>query len=71
MQAADDFRYDSHHLLLALDASTVQMMKLVILSDMGSVIWDKAVRVHHEAYKALHAHLEHPDAAGHMANLAR
>ncbi|MEX6663736.1 hypothetical protein [Pseudomonas sp. W2-17] len=71
MQAADDFRYKSHTLLLELDSSTVQMMKLVVLSDMGTVSWDKAVRTHHDAYSALHAHLDHPDAAGYMAKLAR
>jgi predicted transposase YdaD len=66
MQSADDFRFTSHQLLLALDASTIQMMKMVALSSMGSSEWHAAVRLHHASYAALHLHLEHPDAAALM-----
>jgi hypothetical protein len=63
MQSAEDFRFTSHQLLLALDASTIQMMKLVAISGMGSTQWHDVVRLHHASYAALHLHLEHPDAA--------
>ena len=66
MQSAEEFRFTSHQLLLALDASTVQMMKLVAISGMGSIEWRDIVRLHHESYAALHLHLEHPDAAALM-----
>jgi len=63
MQSAEDFRFTSHQLLLALDASTIQMMKLVAISGMGSVEWHDIVRLHRECCASLHSHLEHPDAA--------
>lgn len=67
MQSAEDFRFTSHQLLLALDASTIEMMKLVAISGMGSVEWYALVRHHHESYAALHVHLDQPDAAAIMA----
>jgi len=66
MQSAEEFRFTSHQLLLALDASTIQMMKLVAISGMGSIEWHDIVRLHHESYAALHLHLKHPDAAALM-----
>lgn len=71
MQTADDFRFVSHQLLLALDASTIQMMKLVAISGMGSTAWHDIVRHHHECYAALHLHLEQPDAAALMVPQTR
>jgi hypothetical protein len=71
MQAAYDFRFTSHELLLALDASTIQMMKLVASSGMGSLDWHAQVRIHHAAYAALHLHLEQPGAADLMTALQR
>lgn len=67
MQAADDFRFTSHQLLLALDSSTIQMMKLVAISGMGSLEWHALVRLHHASYAALHLHLEQSGAAALMA----
>jgi hypothetical protein len=63
MQSAEDFRFTSHQLLLALDASTIQMMKMVAISAMGSMEWEATVRQHHASYAALHLHLEQPNAA--------
>jgi hypothetical protein len=63
MQSPDDFRFASHQLLLALDASTIEMMKLVAISAMGTTEWFDLVRLHQASYTALHLHLQHPGQA--------
>jgi hypothetical protein len=68
MQSADDFRFISHQLLLALDSSTIQMLKLVALSGMGSIEWHEVVRLHRASYAALHIHLDQPNASSLMAS---
>lgn len=62
MQNADDFRFTAHKLLLALDASTVDMMKIVLMSSMGSRTWNAAVSVQQASFAELHVHLGHPGA---------
>lgn len=62
MQDAEDFRFTTHTLLLALDASTVDIMKLVLMSAMGGRDWKAAVIVHQESFAALHSHLARPEA---------
>jgi hypothetical protein len=63
MQSADDFRFASHQLLLALDASTIEMMKLVAISAMGTAEWFDVVRLHQASFTALHLHLQHSEQA--------
>lgn len=58
MQSPDDFRFASHQLLLALDASTIEMMKLVAISAMGTAEWFDVVRLHQASFTALHLHLQ-------------
>jgi hypothetical protein len=62
MQTSDDFRFTAHSLLLALDESTINMMKIVVLSSMGSPAWKSAVIVQQASFAALHLHLGHVDA---------
>ncbi|SEI66667.1 hypothetical protein [Pseudomonas sp. NFR16] len=62
MQNADDFRYTAHKLLLALDASTLDLMKMVSISCMGSAAWRSAVVVQQASFAELHLHLGQPDA---------
>jgi hypothetical protein len=61
MQSADDFRFASHQLLRALDASTIEMMKLVAISAMGTAEWFDVVRLHQASFTALHLHLHLQD----------
>ncbi|WP_296255551.1 MULTISPECIES: hypothetical protein [unclassified Pseudomonas] len=66
MQNAEDFRFTAHQLLLALDASTINMMKMVMASSMGNAAWKKAVTMQEASFTALHMHLAHPNAAALM-----
>lgn len=58
MQSSDDFRFASHQLLLSLDASTTEMMKLVAISAIGTSEWFDVVRSHQASCTALHLHLQ-------------
>jgi hypothetical protein len=62
MQTADDFRLTAHTLLLALDESTLNMMKMVSRSSMGSVAWKSAVLLQQASFASLHSHLDLPEA---------
>lgn len=62
MQTADDFRFTAHTLLLALDESTLNMMKMVSGSSMGSVAWKSAVLLQKSNFASLHTHLGLPEA---------
>jgi len=62
MQTSDDFRFTAHTLLLALDESTINMMKMVMISAMGNAAWKTAVIAQEASFAALHLHLGHPDA---------
>jgi hypothetical protein len=62
MQLAQDFRFTTHQLLLALDASTVEMMKLVAASAMGTPEWKAASRLQQASFAALQIHLGKPEA---------
>jgi hypothetical protein len=62
MQTADDFRFTAHTLLLALDESTLNMMKLVSSSSMGGVAWKSAVVLQQASFANLHSHLDLPEA---------
>lgn len=69
VQTADDFRFNAHTLLLALDESTVQIMKLVVASSMGTEEWTEAVDSQKNSFAALHSHLNHPHAAALMLEI--
>ncbi|MFS2161981.1 hypothetical protein ACCD10_32250 [Pseudomonas sp. Pseusp122] len=62
MQDAYDFRLIAHKLLLAVDASTTEMMMMVANSSMGSVEWRAAVLIQQTSFADLHAHLGLPEA---------
>jgi hypothetical protein len=62
MQTADDFRFTAHTLLLALDESTLNMMKMVSSSSMGGVAWKSAVLHQQDSFASLHSHLGLPEA---------
>ncbi|MGA5721128.1 hypothetical protein ACPCWF_21210 [Pseudomonas atacamensis] len=52
MPANDDFRFNAHHLLLDLDATTNHLMMLVVSSEVSGVRWDEAVSRQQRAYAA-------------------
>jgi len=66
MQTADNFRFTAHELLLALDESTISMMKMVVSSSMGNTAWKRAVTAQEASFAALHLHLGHADATALM-----
>lgn len=51
MASIDDFRFESHQLLLELDAATMGMMTLVSSRCVSGPEWDAANNRQHEAYK--------------------
>jgi hypothetical protein len=57
MNAADDFRFKSHELLLDLDAAISQMMMLVATRELSGERWCTAVTQHSDAYAAWNSHL--------------
>ncbi|MBV4484972.1 hypothetical protein HU727_005160 [Pseudomonas sp. SWRI153] len=52
MPSTDDFRFNAHHLLLDLDASTNHLMMLVVSHEVEGARWDEAVSRHRQAYEA-------------------
>lgn len=52
MPSTDDFRFNAHHLLLDLDASTNHLMMLVVSGEMTGSRWDDAVSRHKQAYES-------------------
>ncbi|TPG84444.1 hypothetical protein EAH72_04890 [Pseudomonas caspiana] len=57
MNAADDFRFKSHELLLDLDAAINQMMMLVATRELSGERWCAAVTQHSDACAAWSSHL--------------
>lgn len=54
MNENDEFRYNLHHALVALDCATVEMMKLVCVGvSLESLEWENALSLHSERYKIL------------------
>ena len=51
MASIDDFRFESHQLLLELDAATMGMMTLVSSRCVSGPEWDAANKRQQEAYK--------------------
>jgi len=52
MSTSDDFRFEAHHRLLDLDATTNHLMMLVVASEVTGSRWDEAVARHRLAYDA-------------------
>ncbi|MBC3207918.1 hypothetical protein HU755_14040 [Pseudomonas sp. SWRI111] len=52
MSANDDFRFNAHHLLVDLDATTNHFMMLVVSNEVSGVRWDEAVSRQQRAYAA-------------------
>lgn len=48
----DEFRFNSHHLLVALDAATIHLMMLVVAKEISGARWDEAVIRQKNAYDA-------------------
>ncbi|TMU81287.1 hypothetical protein FGA82_06930 [Pseudomonas fluorescens] len=48
----DEFRFNSHHLLVALDGATNHLMMLVVAKEVSGARWDEAVICHKGAYDA-------------------
>jgi hypothetical protein len=51
MASIDDFRIESHKLLMELDAATMGMMMLVSTKCVSGPEWVAATKRQHEAYK--------------------
>ncbi|APV42083.1 hypothetical protein PFAS1_23165 [Pseudomonas frederiksbergensis] len=52
MSNSDDFRFQSHHLLLELDAATNHMMMLISARQAAGYAWDEAAKRQKLAYEA-------------------
>ncbi|WP_330208606.1 MULTISPECIES: hypothetical protein [unclassified Pseudomonas] len=51
MPSTDDFRFNAHHLLLDLDATTNHLMMLVVSHEVIGSRWDEAVARQKQAYE--------------------
>jgi hypothetical protein len=71
MQSAQDFRYAAHKLILALDASTVEMMCLIASSSMNTEKWRSTVGAQQEAFVELHLYLTQPGADALIQEISR
>ena len=60
MASIDDFRFESHQLLLELDAATMGMMTLVSSRRVSGPEWDAASKRQHDAYKCWDAFMNAP-----------
>lgn len=56
----DDFRFQSHQLLIELDAATSEMMKLVSCRQTTGAQWDLASQRQHLAYEDWNRFLNQP-----------
>lgn len=52
MPSTDDFRFNAHHLLLDLDATTNHLMMLVVSHEVSGSRWEGAVARQKQAYAA-------------------
>ena len=64
MASIDDFRFESHQLLLELDAATMGMMTLVSSRCVSGPAWDAANERQREAYRNWDAFMNTPNIAG-------
>ena len=64
MASIDDFRFESHQLLLELDAATMGMMTLVSSRCVSGPELDAANKRQHEAYQCWDAFMNAPLIAG-------
>jgi hypothetical protein len=60
MTSLEDFRIQSHALLIELDAATMGMMTLVSARCVSGPAWDEATKRHHDAYEVWSAFLNCP-----------
>ncbi|WP_193559245.1 hypothetical protein [Pseudomonas koreensis] len=51
MIPSDDFRFRAHVLLVELDATTTQLMMLVVVGEISGTQWDEALSRQSAAYK--------------------
>lgn len=63
MNPPDEFRFQSHHLLLELDAATNHLMMLVSARQATGYIWDEAAKRQKLAYEIWAAFLYGPEPA--------
>ena len=63
MASIEDFRYESHKLLLELDASTMGMMMLVSSRCVSGPEWEAATKRQHDAYERWDNFISSPDDA--------
>lgn len=52
MLSTDDFRFNAHHLLLDLDATTSHLMMLVVSHEVSGSRWEEALARQQRAYAA-------------------
>lgn len=60
MRSIDDFRIESHELLMELDAATMGMMMLVSSKRVSGPDWDSATKRQHDAYERWDAFINIP-----------
>lgn len=52
MSVMDDFRFQSHELLVELDAAATKMMMMVVANQVSGLDWDQAIKKHRDAFQA-------------------
>lgn len=57
MNGIDDFRFESHKLLVQLDAATTKMMMLVASKNVSGPKWQEATSDHKAAFDAWNSFL--------------
>lgn len=60
MNGIDDFRFESHKLLVELDAATTRMMMLVASKIVSGPEWEEASKDHKAAFAAWNSFLNAP-----------
>jgi hypothetical protein len=60
MASIDDFRIESHKLLMELDAATMGMMMLVSARCVSGPDWNAASKRQHDAYESWDAFINFP-----------
>jgi hypothetical protein len=63
MASIDDFRIESHKLLMELDGATMGVMMLVSAKCVSGPDWDAANKRQHDAYESWDAFINFPSAA--------
>lgn len=60
METLEDFRFNAHQLVLALDAATAEMMDLISNHETTGDRWLAAVAHQHDCYEAWQAYINKP-----------